>query len=208
MQKFTSITGPAAVLRQDNVDTDAIMPMDWCQKLHVNYGDGLFARFRFHPDGTENQDFVLNRDPFRNSRIFIGGDNFGCGSSREHAAWGLAGFGIRVVLASSFGDIFAGNCVRNSVLPVTLAPHMLDEIAGHAERGVPVTVDLQGCTISLPDGTQWIFKIDHLRREMLLEGVDEIGFALKHLPEIESLEARNRAISDWRDSELTKPVNP
>ncbi len=205
MEKFTSLTGVAAVMPEDNINTDLIMPMTWLQRLHVDYGLGLFAGRRFRADGSEDPDFILNREPFRHSKILIGGENFACGSSREHAVWGLTGFGIRCVIAPSFGEIFFSNCFRNGVLAVVLPAAEVQALGKAAAGGAPVTVDLGQCKISMADGAHWPFTLDPVRRDMLLAGVDEIAFALSHLPSIEAHEAEDRRKAPWRYASLAAP---
>ncbi len=198
MEKFICVTGIAAVMPQQNIDTDVIIPMNWLQRLGVDYGQGLFAGQRFRDDGSEDPTFILNRNPVRSAKIIIAGDNFGCGSSREHAVWALAGFGIRCLIAPSFGEIFASNCFRNGVLPITLPPAAVQSLADVAESGSDISVDLREFAIRVPDGRSWRIDIDPMRRDMLLAGEDETAFSLSHLAHIEAYEMQDRLNSPWR----------
>ena len=202
MEKFTIFAGIAAPLLRDNVDTDAIIPSRETQSVaRTGYGDKLFANWRYTP-GTriENPDFVLNREPFRQATILISRDNFGCGSSREAAVWSLAQFGIRCVIAESFGNIFRNNCIRNGFLPVVLPADAVTTLAAQVEQGgdkTQVTVDLERCEVRAPDGQAWPFTIGALEREMLLEGLDEVALTLKRRLEIEAFQARDRRSRPW-----------
>jgi len=203
-EPFRRHRGVAAPLPLDNVDTDAIFPAAWIQKMDIDYADSLFASWRFL-DGRsrENPDFVLNRAPFRRASILVAGHNFGCGSSREHAVWALKAWGFRAVIASSFGDIFHDNCFNNGLLPVTLAPPDLaalrDAVAASEGEGAgkETLVDLEAEQVSAPDGRSFAFRTDPARREGLLQGLDEIGRTLAEATAIESFQERDRARRPW-----------
>src|SRR5687768_2405471 len=155
MDKFTTFTGVAAPLEIMNVDTDMIIPKQYLKTIkRTGLGAGLFAEMRFRDDGSENPDFVLNKPAYRNAKILVAGDNFGCGSSREHAPWALLDFGIRCVISTSFADIFYNNCFKNGILPIIVSPENLDKLMDDASRGsnAVVTVDLEKLEISGPDG--------------------------------------------------------
>ncbi|MGD9942273.1 MAG: 3-isopropylmalate dehydratase small subunit [Burkholderiaceae bacterium] len=201
MSPFGRLDGIAAPLPQDNVDTDAIIPSRESQSVsRSGYGERLFANWRYQPGTrTEQPEFVLNREPFRHAQILVAGHNFGCGSSREAAVWSLAQFGIRCVIASSFGAIFRGNCVRNGVLPVTLSPEGLAALHDAVRRrpGSPVRVDLQACRVIDAEGGEHSFEIDALEREMLLAGLDEIGLTLRQRAVIAAFQQRDRESRPW-----------
>jgi 3-isopropylmalate/(R)-2-methylmalate dehydratase small subunit len=195
-QPFTVLTGIAAPMLRDNIDTDAIIPSrESTSVARDGYGEKLFANWRYRP-GTriEQPDFVLNRPPYRRATMLIGGYNFGCGSSREAAVWSLVQFGIRCVIAKSFGEIFRKNSVCNGLLPVLLPADGVDALAGQAGM---VRVDLQTQTVTAPSGEMWSFGIDALDRAMLLEGLDAIELTLKQSPAIAAFQARDRQTRPW-----------
>uniref|UniRef100_UPI0035CA6FA4 3-isopropylmalate dehydratase small subunit n=1 Tax=uncultured Methylobacterium sp. TaxID=157278 RepID=UPI0035CA6FA4 len=176
-----------------NVDTDRIIPKQYLKTIRrTGLGAGLFAEMRYHDDGSENPDFVLNRPAYRHAKILVAGDNFGCGSSREHAPWALADFGIRCVISTSFADIFFNNCAKNGILAIVVAPDDLEKLFADAERGANATlsVDLEAQTIKGPDGGTLHFDIDPGRKHSLLNGLDEIGLTLAQGPAIDAYEAR------------------
>jgi len=199
MEKFTRLTGVAAPLPVVNIDTDMIIPKDYLKTIkRTGLGAGLFAEARFKEDGSENPDFVLNKPAYRNTKILVAGDNFGCGSSREHAPWALLDFGIRCVISTSFADIFYNNCFKNGILPITVSPEDLDKLMDDAERGSnsTLTVDLESCEIKGPDGGTISFEIDAFKRHCLLNGLDDIGLTLEKGASIDAYEkaaAQNRA---------------
>jgi 3-isopropylmalate/(R)-2-methylmalate dehydratase small subunit len=200
MEKFTKLTGIAAPLMRINVNTDTIIPTLWCQSLHSDLGRGLFSGWRYDEHGRENPDFVLNQPRYRQACILLSGENFGCGSSREAAVWALMKFGIRCVIASSFGDIFFGNSFQNGQLTVILPQDQVEWLAEQVSRtnGSPlITVDLQTCTITSRDGVSIPFTIDPARREALLQGIDQIGTTLKHEADIASFQARDNKARPW-----------
>ena len=193
MQKFTTLEGVAAPIRQINVDTDMIIPKQYLKTIkRTGLGKGLFSEQRYKDDGSENPDFVLNKPAYRNAKILVAGDNFGCGSSREHAPWALQDFGIRCVISTSFGDIFYNNCFKNGILPITVSPQDLEKLFDDAARGsnATVTVDLESQEIRGPDGGTIRFEIDSFRKHCLLNGLDDIGLTLEKAPAIESFEKK------------------
>ena len=192
MEKFTSLTGVAAPLDITNVDTDMIIPKQYLKTIkRTGLGSGLFAELRYKEDGTENPEFVLNKPAYREAKILVAEDNFGCGSSREHAPWALLDYGIRAVISSEIADIFRSNALKNGLLPVTV-----DEVT-HAwllqHPGAQVTIDLPSATLSLPDGTEVAFPIETFARYCLVNGIDELGFLLAQQPQIEAFERRRSA---------------
>ncbi|MCE7029237.1 3-isopropylmalate dehydratase small subunit [Jiella avicenniae] len=191
MQKFDKLTGVAAPLPIVNVDTDMIIPKEFLKTIkRTGLGEGLFHELRYDDDGSENEDFVLNRPAYRNAEILVAGDNFGCGSSREHAPWALLDFGIRCVISTSFADIFYNNCFKNGILPIRVTPEQLALLMDDAERGsnARLTVDLAEQTISGPDGGQISFEIDAFRKHCLLNGLDDIGLTLERSDKIADFE--------------------
>jgi 3-isopropylmalate/(R)-2-methylmalate dehydratase small subunit len=191
MRPFTSVTGAAIPLDRVDVDTDQIIPKQFLKRVERSgYGDFLFFDWRFLPDGSPNPSFELNRDEYRGAPILLAGRNFGCGSSREHAAWALSDFGIRAVLAPSFADIFYNNCFQNGILPVALPEPLLKELVAKARArpGYRVTVDLERQVVTDDDGWSAPFEVDAFRRESLLRGLDEIDLTLTHLDEIRAFE--------------------
>ena len=201
MQPFTKLTGIAAPLPLVNVDTDKIIPAHWLKTIkRTGLGAGLFESLRYRQDGSENPDFVLNREPYRRAVILITGENFGCGSSREHAPWALLDFGIRCVIAPSFADIFFNNCFKNGILPIVLPQATVDMLMREAETAPePVfTVDLEDQRIDRPGGGEPVrFTVEPFRRYCLLHGLDEIGLTLQKLKQIEAFEARQRREQPW-----------
>ncbi|MBE7183943.1 MAG: 3-isopropylmalate dehydratase small subunit [Methylobacterium mesophilicum] len=200
MEKFTQLTGVAAPLAVVNVDTDMIIPKDYLKTIkRTGLGKGLFAEMRFQEDGSENPDFVLNKPAYRNAEILVAGDNFGCGSSREHAPWALLDFGIRCVISTSFADIFYNNCFKNGILPITVSPEDLDKLMDDAERGsnARLTVDLEAQEIRGPDGGTVKFDIDPFRRHCLLNGLDDIGLTLEKASSIDTFERQNASQRPW-----------
>ncbi|KQP51915.1 3-isopropylmalate dehydratase [Methylobacterium sp. Leaf399] len=191
MDKFTTLEGVAAPMRIINVDTDRIIPKQYLKTIkRTGLGKGLFSEMRYRDDGSENPDFVLNQPAYRNAKILVVGDNFGCGSSREHAPWALTDFGIRCVISTSFADIFFNNCAKNGILAIVVSPEDLEKLFEDAERGANATlsVDLEAQTIKGPDGGTLRFDIDPGRKESLLNGLDEIGLTLKRAPAIDAYE--------------------
>ncbi len=200
MQKFTSLTGVAAPLEIRNVDTDMIIPKQYLKTIkRTGLGTGLFAELRYKEDGSENPNFVLNKPAYRKAKILVAEDNFGCGSSREHAPWALLDFGIRCVISTSFADIFYNNCFKNGILPIKVSPQDLEKLMDDARRGANATlsIDLEKQEIRGPDGDLIRFDIDPFRKHCLMNGLDDIGLSLKKADKIESFEAKAKAQRPW-----------
>ena len=200
MQAFTKLTGIAAPLPKANVDTDQIIPARFLKSIsRLGFGKNLFANFRFKEDGSENPDFVLNQEPYRKAEVLIAFENFGCGSSREHAPWALLDFGIRCVIAPDFADIFHNNCFKNGVLPVRLPREICEKLMEDAKMGgnARISVDLERQVVVRPNGEEIPFQIDPFRRHLLLNGLDDIGQTMQHAPAIDGFEARQRASQPW-----------
>ncbi len=200
MQAFTKLTGIAAPLPKANVDTDQIIPARFLKSIsRLGFGKNLFANFRFKEDGSENPDFVLNQEPYRKAEILIAFENFGCGSSREHAPWALLDFGIRCVIAPDFADIFHNNCFKNGVLAVRLPREICEKLMEDAKMGgnARISVDLERQVVVRPNGEEIPFQIDPLRRHLMLNGLDDIGQTMQHAPAIDGFEARQRAAQPW-----------
>jgi 3-isopropylmalate/(R)-2-methylmalate dehydratase small subunit len=200
MEKFTSLTGVAAPLEITNVDTDMIIPKQYLKTIkRTGLGEGLFAEMRYKDDGSENPDFVLNMPAYRNAKILVAGDNFGCGSSREHAPWALLDFGIRCVISTSFADIFYNNCFKNGILPVVVSAEDLAKLMDDAKRGANATVsiDLEAQEIRGPDGGLVRFDIDPFRKHCLLNGLDDIGLTLEKAAHIAAFEQKSTAERFW-----------
>jgi 3-isopropylmalate/(R)-2-methylmalate dehydratase small subunit len=200
MEKFVRLTGVAAPLPVVNVDTDMIIPKDYLKTIkRTGLGSGLFAEARYHEDGSVNEDFVLNKPAYKNATILVAGDNFGCGSSREHAPWALLDYGIRCVISTSFADIFYNNCFKNGILPIVVSQDDLDKLMDDAGRGsnAILTVDLESQEITGPDGGSIRFEIDAFRRHCLLNGLDDIGLTLEKATAIDSFEKQNASSRPW-----------
>lgn len=200
MQKFTVLTGVAAPLEIMNVDTDMIIPKQYLKTIkRTGLGRGLFAEMRYKDDGSENPDFVLNKPAYRNARILVAGDNFGCGSSREHAPWALIDFGIRCVISTSFADIFYNNCFNNGILPITVSQEDLDKLFDDARRGANATlsIDLEAQEIRGPDGGVIRFEIDPAKKEKLLTGLDDIGLTMENTAGIAAFEEQAARSKPW-----------
>ena len=200
MEKFTKLTGVAAPLPIVNVDTDMIIPKDYLKTIkRTGLSVGLFAEMRFNEDGSENPDFVLNKPAYRKAQILVAGDNFGCGSSREHAPWALLDFGIRCVISTSFADIFYNNCFKNGILPVTVSSEDLEKLMDDASRGAnaTVTVDLEAKEIRGPDGGTIKFDLDEFKRHCLLNGLDDIGLTMEKKASIDDYEVRLKTERAW-----------
>ena len=200
MEKFDHLEGVAAPLRIINVDTDMIIPKQYLKTIkRTGLAKGLFSEQRYLDDGAENPDFVLNKPAYRKSKILVAGDNFGCGSSREHAPWALMDFGIRCVISTSFGDIFYNNCFKNGVLPIRVSPEDLEKLFDDAERGANSTlsIDLEKQEIKGPDGGTVKFEIDAHRKHCMLNGLDDIGLTKLKADKIVSYEAKAQAARPW-----------
>jgi 3-isopropylmalate/(R)-2-methylmalate dehydratase small subunit len=200
MQKFTTLTGVAAPLPMINVDTDAIIPKQFLKTIErTGLGKSLFFELRYDESGKENPDFVLNKPAYRKAQVLVTGENFGCGSSREHAPWALQDFGIRCVIGPSFADIFYNNCFQNGILPIKLPQEDVDKLMDDANRGAnaTITVDLENQEIRGPDGGCIKFELDPFRKRCLLEGLDNIGLTLKSEKAIGEFEAKVQAARPW-----------
>ena len=200
MEKFTTLTGVAAPLPMRNVDTDMIIPKQFLKTIQrTGLGKSLFFEMRFDEAGKEVPDFVLNQKAYRGAQILVTGDNFGCGSSREHAPWALLDFGIRCIIAPDFADIFYNNCFQNGILPIVLPQEEVDKLMDDAERGsnAVVTIDLEAQEIRGPDGGVISFDIDPFRKHCLLEGLDGVGLTLKKEAEIATFEKKLEAEQPW-----------
>ena len=200
MDKFTTLTSVAAPMPVINVDTDMIIPKQFLKTIkRTGLGKSLFYEMRFNEDGSENTDFVLNQPAYRNANILVAGDNFGCGSSREHAPWALLDFGIRCVISTSFADIFYNNCFKNGILPIVVTADELDRLMDDAQRGSNATlsVDLESQTIKGPDGGTITFDIDPFRKHCLMNGLDDIGLTMEKAAAIDSFEGTMEAARPW-----------
>jgi 3-isopropylmalate/(R)-2-methylmalate dehydratase small subunit len=200
MDKFKSLTGIAAPLPMMNVDTDMIIPKQFLKTIkRTGLGKHLFDEMRYDASGKEIPDFVLNRPAYRKASILVAGENFGCGSSREHAPWALLDFGIRCVIAPSFADIFYNNCFKNGILPIVLPKEDVAKLLDDAERGANavISIDLEKQEITGPDGGCLRFEIDPFRKHCLLNGLDDIGLTLQKAADIDTYEARQRAAQPW-----------
>jgi 3-isopropylmalate/(R)-2-methylmalate dehydratase small subunit len=200
MEKFTTLTGVAAPLPMINVDTDMIIPKQFLKTIkRTGLGKHLFDEMRYTLEGEERPDFVLNQPAYRKASILVTGENFGCGSSREHAPWALLDFGIRCIIAPSFADIFFNNCFKNGILPIRLPQQQVDLLMDDARRGANavLTVDLEKQVITGPDGGTISFEVESFRRHCLLNGLDDIGLTLQNVAAIDSFEAKQRAGQPW-----------
>ena len=200
MKPFTTLTGVAAPLPKANVDTDQIIPARFLKTIaRTGLGKSLFANFRYDEKGNENPDFVLNQAPYRHAEILIAFENFGCGSSREHAPWALLDFGIRCVIAPDFADIFHNNSFKNGILPVKLPREVCAQLMEDAKLGgnARITVDLERQVVVRPSGEEIPFEVDPFRKHLLLNGLDDIGQTMQHKPAIDDFEARQRAAQPW-----------
>jgi 3-isopropylmalate/(R)-2-methylmalate dehydratase small subunit len=200
MKKFDQLTGVAAPLNILNIDTDMIIPKQFLKTIkRSGLGANLFDEMRFTQDGEEIADFVLNREPYRGAEIIVAGDNFGCGSSREHAPWALLDFGIRCVISTSFADIFYNNCFKNGILPITVSADDRDALMADAVdvENPELSIDLETQTIRRPNGVEVSFEIDPFRKQCLLEGLDDIGLTLEKGGSIDSFEATRAEEKPW-----------
>ena len=200
MQPFTTLTAVAAPLPLANVDTDKIIPARFLKTIkRTGLGQHLFDTLRFEPDGSERADFVLNQPAYREAGVLIAHENFGCGSSREHAPWALLDFGIRCVIAPSFADIFHANCFKNGMLPIVLPREVCDALMADAALGpnARLTIDLPRQVVVRPNGEEIPFAVDAFRKHLLLEGLDDIGQTMQRAPAIDAYEARARESAPW-----------
>ncbi len=200
MEPFNKLEGVAAPLNMINVDTDMIIPKQYLKTIHrTGLGKALFDEMRFNPDGSEKPDFVLNKPAYRKAKILVAGDNFGCGSSREHAPWALLDFGIRCVISTSFADIFYGNCFKNGILPIQLPQADVDKLMDDAMRGANavISIDLEAQEIRGPDGGMIKFEVDAFRKQVLLNGWDDIALTLRDEPKISTFEKNQQTQTPW-----------
>jgi 3-isopropylmalate/(R)-2-methylmalate dehydratase small subunit len=200
MDKFTTLTGIAAPMPLVNIDTDMIIPKQFLKTIkRSGLGVNLFDEMRYTLDGAEIPEFVLNQPAYRQAQIIVAGDNFGCGSSREHAPWALLDFGIRCVISTSFADIFYNNCFKNGILPVVLPAEAVAHLMDEAQKGANarLTVDLEAQTVTAPDGTVYGFELDPFKKHCLLNGLDDIGLTLEKTDAIDAFEARASTRFPW-----------
>ncbi len=200
MDAFTKLTGVAAPLPMANVDTDKIIPARFLKTIkRTGLGVHLFDTLRYDAEGKERPEFVLNQGPYRKAEILIAHENFGCGSSREHAPWALLDFGIRCVIAPDFADIFHNNVFKNGILPIRLSREICDQLMEDAKQGdnARITVDLAEQVVVRPNGEKIPFEIDPFRKHLLLNGLDDIGQTLQHAPSIDSYESKQQAEKSW-----------
>ena len=200
MDKFTTLTGIAAPMPLVNIDTDMIIPKQFLKTIkRTGLGVNLFDEMRYDREGNEIADFVLNQPAYRNAEILVAGDNFGCGSSREHAPWALLDFGIRCVISTSFADIFYSNCFKNGILPVVLPEDAVAHLMEDAQKGANarVTVDLPTQTVTASDGTRFSFEIDPFKKHCLLNGLDDIGLSLEKIAQIDAFEVAAAQTRPW-----------
>ena len=210
MEKFSQLTGVAAPLPIVNLDTDKIFPAIFLKTIkRTGLAQWLFHEIRFRPDGSEDPEFILNQAPYRTAKILIGAENFGCGSSREHAPWALLDFGIRAIIAPSFADIFYNNCFKNGILPIALPKAKVDELMEDAGKGANalMTIDLEGQTISRADGEKVAFELDPFRKHCLLNGLDDIGLTEAKAAAIDAYETTARLARPWQFG-LTRSGSP
>ena len=200
MDKFTKLRGVAAPLNMINIDTDKLIPKQFLKTIkRTGLGKHLFNEMRFNEDGSEKQDFVLNKSAYREASIIVAGDNFGCGSSREHAPWALLDFGIKCVISTSFADIFYNNCFKNGILPIVVNKQQLDQLMDDAENGANAVldVDLEAQEIIRPSGEKVSFEIDEFRKHCLVNGLDDIGLTMEKDENIDNFEKRRAAEQPW-----------
>ncbi|NIZ11628.1 3-isopropylmalate dehydratase small subunit [Pseudooceanicola sp. HF7] len=200
MEKFEKLSGIAAPMPLVNIDTDMIIPKQYLKTIkRTGLGVHAFAEMRYDDQGNENPDFVLNQPAYREASVIVAGDNFGCGSSREHAPWALADFGIKVVISTSFADIFFNNCFKNGMLPIVMPQEVVDVLMQDAEKGsnARMEVDLEAQTITTSDGEVFTFEVDPFRKHCLLEGLDDIGLTLEKAAAIDTFEAAAAQARPW-----------
>ncbi len=200
MDRFTTLTGIAAPMPLVNIDTDMIIPKQFLKTIQRSgLGKNLFDEMRYTQDGKEIPEFVLNQPAYRNAQIIIAGDNFGCGSSREHAPWALLDFGVRCVISTSFADIFFNNCFKNGILPVVLPPEAVAVLMDDAKKGenARITIDLESQTVTASDGTTFAFEVDAFKKHCLMNGLDDIGLTLEKAASIDAYEAKNATLRPW-----------
>jgi 3-isopropylmalate/(R)-2-methylmalate dehydratase small subunit len=200
MEKFTTLTGVAAPMPLVNIDTDMIIPKQFLKTIQRSgLGKNLFDEMRYTQDGAEIPGFVLNQPAYRRAQILVAGDNFGCGSSREHAPWALLDFGIRCVISTSFADIFFNNCFKNGILPVVLPQEAVDHLMDDARKGenARISVDLESQTVTASDGKTFHFEVDAFKKHCLLNGLDDIGLTMEKASSIDAYEAKAATLRPW-----------
>ena len=200
MEKFEKLSGIAAPMPLVNIDTDMIIPKVFLKSIQrTGFGKNLFDEMRYNRDGTEIEDFVLNKPQYRDAQILIAGDNFGCGSSREHAPWAIADFGIKCIVSTSFADIFFNNCFKNGILPIVLPQETVDVLMADAEKGANarMEVDLEAQTITTSDGETFAFEVDSFKKHCLLNGLDDIGLTMEKAGSIDAYESRAKQQFPW-----------
>ncbi len=200
MDKFETLTGIAAPMPLVNIDTDMIIPKQFLKTIkRSGLGANLFDEMRFDRQGNEIPDFILNQDAYRSAEIIVAGDNFGCGSSREHAPWAIKDFGIRCVISTSFADIFYNNCFKNGILPIVLPEEAVDLLMKDAEKGANarMTIDLEAQTVTASDGETFSFDVDPFRKRCLIEGLDDIGLTMEKAASIDTFEAQASQARPW-----------
>ena len=200
MEKFTNVSGVAAPMPLVNIDTDMIIPKQFLKTIkRSGLGVNLFDEMRYNQDGSEISEFVLNQTAYRNAEIIIAGENFGCGSSREHAPWALKDFGISVVISESFADIFYSNCFKNGILPIKLSKEAIDILMDDASKGenARISVDLEEQTVSATDGTIFKFEVDAFKKHCLLNGLDDIGLTYQKIEAVDQFEKKQVKITPW-----------
>ena len=200
MEKFEKLTGIAAPMPLVNIDTDMIIPKQFLKTIkRTGLGVSLFFEMRYDLEGNEKPDFVLNKPAWREAQIIVAGDNFGCGSSREHAPWALKDFGIKCVISTSFADIFYNNCFKNGILPIALPQADVDKLMSHAHKGANarIIVDLENQQVNAPDGEVFDFEIDPFKKKCLLEGLDDIDLTLQKVAHIDKFESSRKHSRPW-----------
>ncbi|TLP46949.1 3-isopropylmalate dehydratase small subunit [Cohaesibacter sp. CAU 1516] len=200
MEKFTTLTAVAAPMPLINIDTDMIIPKQFLKTIkRSGLGVNLFSEMRYNEDGSENTDFVLNQDAYRNAQILVAGDNFGCGSSREHAPWALLDFGIKCVISTSFADIFYNNTFKNGILPIIVNEEDHAKLLDDASRGAnaTLTIDLENQVIKGPDGGEIAFEVDPFKKKCLIEGLDDIGLSMEKISNVDKFEKGMEAERPW-----------
>lgn len=200
MEKFTKLRGVAAPFNMINIDTDKILPKQFLKTIkRSGLGKHLFTELRYTDDGSENPEFVLNKPSYRDSNIIVAGDNFGCGSSREHAPWALLDYGIKCIISTSFADIFYNNCFKNGILPIVVTKRQLNQLMEDAENGANsvLDIDLESQEITRPDGEKVYFEIDEFRKHCLINGLDDIGLTMEKEKNIDNFEKRRAAEQPW-----------
>jgi len=200
MEKFTNVSGVAAPMPLVNIDTDMIIPKQFLKTIkRSGLGVNLFDEMRYNLDGSEISDFVLNKPAYRNAEIIVAGENFGCGSSREHAPWALKDFGISVVISESYADIFYSNCFKNGILPIMLSKEAIDVLMEDASKGenARISVDLENQTVSATDGTEYIFEVDAFKKHCLMNGLDDIGLTFQKIDAVDEYEKAQVKTKPW-----------